>query len=377
MISDSAKVEQKQAFRILNNEIPNCLILTFFYLGSILMFRNSSMPYSSFIAYTEKGIVCTRSGIYIDPLRKVEQAIITHAHADHARPGMGKYICHPYTAAVLKYRLGKKIKVECHDYGEVFRINGVEFSLHPAGHAPGSAQVRMASDDEVWVVTGDFKLEDDGLTTPFELVKCDGIIMESTFALPVYRWKPQQVVLEEIRKWWRMNSNLGRFPVIMAYSFGKAQRLVYALHKAGIPFAVHKNIESTNQVLRNAGMHLPECDIVDETSDPDYLRGKVLLLPAFGNQRKWQRMFGDMDYAMVSGWMQLKGSAKSGPGFKGFVLSDHADWDGLNHVAESSGAKKVIVGHGYEEVFVRWLKEKEVDAYSLSTLSSEGKGGKK
>lgn len=329
----------------------------------------SDMP-TELLRITRNGLYCPLADIYIDPQRKVDKAVITHAHADHARRGMGSYACHPYTAAVLRSRYGKKIRTSEFPYGKGFTTKGVRVSFHPAGHVPGASQIRIEYKGEVWVVTGDIKPGDDGLTTPYEPVRCDGLIIESTFALPVYHWKPQAAVLEEIRNWWQMNLNLQRLPVIIAYSFGKAQRLVHLLSHGGLPFRVHPNIEATSQALREAGLDLPACDTVDVASSVEEISGNILILPASSHMGKWKRIFGPLDLAMASGWMQLRGNNRSPGSMKGFVLSDHADWGGLNCIVEESRAEKVIVTHGYEDVFVRWLREKGLEAYRMEDLTS-------
>src|SRR5690349_11431591 len=150
------------------------------------------------LTHTPSGLYCAEAGIFIDPNKAVENAIITHAHSDHARRGNKNYIAHPLTVPVLRERVGAKISVTPVEYGKILNIHGVKISLHPAGHIPGSAQVRLEYKGEVWVVTGDYKLEDDGLTEPYEPLKCHSFITESTFAMPVYKWEKQDKIFEKI-----------------------------------------------------------------------------------------------------------------------------------------------------------------------------------
>jgi len=185
---------------------------------------------SDLIVQRPEGLYCPAGDFYIDPWRPVARAVITHAHADHARRGHGAYLATAISEGVLCARLGN-ITLQGLAYGETVLLNGVQVSLHPAGHVLGSAQVRLAYRGQVWVASGDYFCsghESDANTTcaPFEPVRCDCFITESTFGLPIYRWRPQAEVMADINTWWRTNAEAGRASLLLGYSFGKAQRLL-------------------------------------------------------------------------------------------------------------------------------------------------------
>jgi len=173
------------------------------------------------VVVRKEGLYCVPGDFYIDPWRPVARAVITHAHGDHARVGHGHYLAASPGIGVLKSRLGD-ISVDALAYGEKVVHNGVTISLHPAGHVLGSSQVRMECGGEVWVASGDYKVEPDKTCDPFEPVRCDTFITESTFGLPIYRWQPEAELMAEINAWWRKNAEEGRCSVVFAYSFGKA-----------------------------------------------------------------------------------------------------------------------------------------------------------
>jgi putative mRNA 3-end processing factor len=210
------------------------------------------------LEFNNRGIFCEKAGVYIDPWKPVDTAIITHGHSDHARWGCNTYICHHHTKPVLKWRLGNETRVESVDYHEKFKINGAVFSLHPAGHIIGSAQVRAEYKGEVWVVSGDYKLENDGLSEPFEPVRCNIFVTESTFGLPIYKWKPQHLVYSEILQWWEQNRRDGLVSVLNGYSLGKAQRLLNNVDGGIGPIFIHGAISNINQALIAAGIPFPE-----------------------------------------------------------------------------------------------------------------------
>ncbi|MEO0468790.1 MAG: DNA ligase-associated DEXH box helicase, partial [Bacteroidota bacterium] len=175
---------------------------------------------------TERGLFCEAGGFYIDPWRPVDRAVVTHAHADHASPGSARYLCSSIGVEVLRPRVQAGAKVEGLDYGRSTTINGVTVSLHPAGHLLGSAQVRVEHAGRVEVVTGDYKTEADRTCTAFEPVRCHRLITECTFGLPIYTWRPEEEIAEQINRWWRQNQEAGRTSVVFAYALGKAQRVL-------------------------------------------------------------------------------------------------------------------------------------------------------
>ncbi len=314
------------------------------------------------------GIYCEQGDFYIDPWKPVKRALITHAHSDHARWGMESYLCHPLTAPILRHRLGKDIKIETLDYGEGLKINGVEVSYHPAGHLPGSAQIRLAYGGEVWVVSGDYKLEQDDLSAAFEPVSCDHFITESTFGLPIYRWPEPQEVFEEVNRWWRQNQAEGRASIIGAYSLGKAQRLLSSIDAEIGPVIAHGAVEIINQIFREEGLRIPQCQNLEDVSKKDY--GKALIIaPPSAMNSAWSKKFGKQSTAFCSGWMSVRGQRRRRSADRGFVLSDHADWPGLNKAVLATGAENIFVTHGYKDIFSRWLREEHgLNAQSVETL---------
>ncbi|MDP9046902.1 MAG: MBL fold metallo-hydrolase, partial [Bacteroidota bacterium] len=207
------------------------------------------------LEFTERGIYCNKGEFFIDPWKPVDYAVITHAHADHAYPGNKHYLAHHFSKEVLLYRLGP-IQLQTVAYGERVLKNGVTISLHPAGHVIGSAQIRIEYQGEVWVVSGDYKVENEGVSTPFEPIPCHHFISECTFGMPVYKWKPQEQVFDDINKWWQSNLQNGTATVLVGYSLGKAQRILQNLNVSLGKVYTHGVIENTNEALRRTGIQL-------------------------------------------------------------------------------------------------------------------------
>ncbi len=328
------------------------------------------------LTFTDRGVYCPRAEVYIDPWKPVDRAVITHGHADHARPGMGHYLATKDAVPVLRHRLGE-IDVQGADYGEVTEINGAKFSFHPAGHVPGSAQVRVEVGGEVWVVSGDYKLEDDGISAPFEPVPCHSFITECTFGMPVFRWKDPGAVMGEINRWWAANRDEDRFTLMGAYSLGKAQRVLAGLDTSIAPILTHGAVEATNAVLRAQGIALPDTVPVTPETDPKDYPGAFVLAPPAALGSTWSGRFRPQSTGFASGWMALRGIRRRRSVDRGFVISDHADWPGLNRAVRETGAGRVFVTHGYTDVFRRWLESEGHEAHIVSTEygeETEGEG---
>ncbi len=318
------------------------------------------------LTFTDLGIYCPAGDFHIDPWQPVERALITHGHSDHARPGMGRYLATTGTAPVMRHRLGE-ITLDTINYGEDRQIGGAKVSFHPAGHVPGSAQIRVEVKGEVWVVSGDYKTVADGLSEPFEPVKCHAFITECTFGLPIFKWTPQDILTEQINDWWATNAAAGRTSILGAYALGKAQRLLATVNPDIGPILTHGAIENTNEVLRNQGITLPQTTYATAEITAKTHPGALVLATPSALGTTWTRRFGPASTAFASGWMALRGVRRRRAADRGFIVSDHADWDGLNDAIKATGATKIFATHGYTSVFQRWLTEQGYDAHVVST----------
>lgn len=326
----------------------------------------SSRASSDLVVQRPEGLYCPPGDFYIDPWRPVARAIITHAHADHARVGHGHYLATAAGEGVLRARLGD-IALQTLTYGERLTHHGVTVSLHPAGHVLGSAQVRLEHGGEVWVASGDYKVAPDRTCDPFEAVRCDVFITESTFGLPIYRWQSDAQIFADINGWWLANAEAGRASVLMCYSFGKAQRILSGVDPDIGPIVVHGAVEPLNVAYRAAGVALPPTLLAGDMTDKGEFRRALVLCPPSAAASPWIKRVGEFSDAFASGWMQLRGARRRGGYDRGFVLSDHADWPGLMGAIAATGAQRVIVTHGSIPVMVRHLAEQGLQAGAFET----------
>jgi putative mRNA 3-end processing factor len=314
------------------------------------------MTRAPILTFTDRGIYCAAGDFYIDPWRPVARALITHAHADHARSGMGTYLATDGTLPIMRHRLGD-ISASSIAYGQVLRIGDADVSFHPAGHVPGSAQIRVEVDGEVWVASGDYKTTNDGFSEPFEPVKCHHFITESTFGLPVFRWAEQSVVAAEINTWWAASAAAGKTAFLGAYSLGKAQRLLSMLDPDIGPILTHTAVENTNMVLRDQGYVLPDTILANADLNPKDHKGAIVICPPAAMGSAWSRKFGPQETGFASGWMAVRGIRRRRAGDRGFIISDHADWNGLLDAIKLTGAENIYVTHGYTDIFNQYLNE--------------------
>jgi putative mRNA 3-end processing factor len=318
------------------------------------------------LSLTEAGLYCASGDFYVDPWRPVPRAVITHAHADHARPGCERYLTSTTGAPVLRLRLGPGADIDSIRYGETVDLQGVRLSLHPAGHILGSSQVRVERNGRICVVSGDYKIESDATCEPFEPVRCHTFVTESTFGLPIYRWPRQDTVFAAINAWWRSTRDAGGCAVLFGYSLGKAQRLLAGLDASIGAIFTHGAVEPLNEVYRSTGVSLPATTYVG-AAEGERWEGALILAPPSASGSPWMRRFGEVSSGFASGWMMIRGARRRRALDRGFVLSDHADWPGLLETIEATGADRVYVTHGYSAVLVRWLREHGKDAYALAT----------
>ncbi len=321
------------------------------------------------------GLYCAAGDFYIDPWRPVDRAVITHAHADHARPGMQHYLVSNAGLPLYRTRLGADASLQGIHYGEPITLGNASVSLHPAGHVLGSAQVRVETGDGVWVASGDYKLGVDPTCSPFEPVRCDTFITESTFGLPIFHWRRTQDLWTEIIDWWRANAEAGRASVLYCYSLGKAQRVLAGMPSDIGPIITHGAVAKLNEAYAEAGVALPVTQMVSDTPDKASLRRALVLAPPGTAGSPWLKRFEPYNDAFASGWMAVRGMRRRRGCDTGFVLSDHADWAELLTAIRASGASRVLVTHGYVDELVRHLRDQGLSADGLATEFGDGDDG--
>jgi len=317
------------------------------------------IPPDGLLRLTPQGLYCPAAEAWIDPWRPVPRALITHAHADHARPGCGEYWAIGCSEAILRQRLGGGIRLLPVEYGQLLRIGGARVSFHSAGHVLGSAQIRLEAGGESWLVSGDYKRCSDPSCSPFEPVTADVFITEATFGLPVYRWRPGAEVAARIRDWWHAAPE--RPSLLFAYAFGKAQRILAELHAIGVQEEVllHGAVDSLVGAYREAGVTMVPTRPVSAVPRGESLAGRLVIAPPSAHRSAWMRRFPQPQTAFVSGWMAVRGARRRRGYERGFVLSDHADWPGLLHTIRGSGARQIYVTHGSADSLSRYLREIE------------------
>lgn len=324
---------------------------------------------------TDAGLYCPAGDFHIDPWRGAPRAIVTHGHSDHARRGSDAYLCHRDCGPILKSRLGADLNIRTLEHGEALTLGAARVSLHPAGHVLGSVQVRVEVAGEVWVVSGDYKLQADPTCVPFEPVRCHTFITESTFGLPVYQWLPPDDIFAEVNGWWRANQEQGRASVVSAYALGKAQRLLAGVDAALGPIGVHAAVAELLPAYEAAGVKLPPVAVFSEDTAGKLKGGGLVIVPQAALETKAARRLGPIATAAASGWMRVRGRRRWQNAERGFVLSDHADWPGLLRAIAATEAASIGVTHGAAAPLVRFLREvKGLDAWALAT-SFNGEGG--
>ncbi len=316
------------------------------------------------IRIEKQGLYCAPGDFFIDPWRPVKNAVITHVHADHARPGNDHYTCCNASIPLMDRRL--RVTAKGYPFGEKFRMGDTWVSFHSAGHILGSAQVRVEHKGEVWVASGDYKRGADPSCDPFEVVPCDTFISEATFAVPIYNWESGELTAKKIFEWW--HSDLERPSLLFCYALGKAQRILAELLKfTNRTVFVHGAVESLNEIYRDQNIPILPTKLVTDMPKDYNFAGDLILAPPSAHRSTWMKRFKAPQTGFASGWMQLRGARRRRGYEKGFVLSDHADWNDLIKTIEETGARRVFLTHGNTDILEKYLTQKNYQVCLFKT----------
>jgi len=311
------------------------------------------------------GLYCEAGGFWIDPLRPVARAIVTHAHADHARSGSSDYHTASENRPILAARIGADSPHHGHEWGRPFELGDVRVTLFPAGHIFGSSWVRIESDGGTWGVSGDFKRAPDPTCPPFEPAPVDVWLTECTFGLPVYRWPAPERVIDEIHQWWRDCRKADRPAVLFCYALGKAQRIMAELRAfSDEPVWMHGAMRPLVDAYRDAGVEMLEGRLVSDAGKAEKFGGQLILAPPSAAGSTWMRRFPNHSSGFVSGWMRIRGNRRRRGYDRGFVMSDHADWPALVDTASDMDARRIITIHGNGEALAGYLGSQGLQAES-------------
>lgn len=331
------------------------------------------MNSSELLRWSPAGVYCPRGEFFIDPCQAVDFAVITHAHGDHYRAGCRHYLTSRESAPLLRQRLGSRAHIRAVEEGEPIRLGDTTVSLHPAGHMLGSTQVRVERRGEVWCVTGDFQLASQPTCRPFEPVPCDVLVMESTFGEPHFVWPPAATEIDRLHDWWESNQHTNHTSLVLAYPFGKSQRILADLRAEVGPIWLHPATAEGTRRYAEAGIVFPPAtEFCREHFDawPSDAGRALVIAPPYVRTSGWPRKLGPHVMALASGWMLRpegdERSAARSPDREGFVISDHADFPQLLEAVRLSGARRVLVMHGQIARFVSALRQRGIDAAPLN-----------
>jgi putative mRNA 3-end processing factor len=326
---------------------------------------------------TPAGLFCPPGQFYVDPVRPVDRALVTHGHSDHARAGHGHVLATRQTLDIMALRYGVDFAgaEQAAEFGEAVTVNGVTVTFHPAGHVLGSAQIAIEKDGLRIVVSGDYKRGIDPTCAPFAPVACDVFITEATFGLPVFHHPDPKAETKKLL------ASLLQFPerthLVGAYALGKAQRVIRLIRDCGYdqPIYIHGALQKLCDYYAGQGIELGELRPATlEKSNPAAFHGAIVVGPPSAFQDRWARRFNEPLISFASGWMMVRQRAKQGGVELPLVISDHCDWPELLDTITEIAPSEVWVTHGREEALVRWCEMQGIPAKPLHLVGYEDEG---
>ena len=331
------------------------------------------MRNNELIVLRREGMYCPLGGFYIDPILPVENAVISHGHADHARNGHKKILCSYRSEKIIRHRV-KFESIQSLNFRKSIRIGDIYLTMFPASHVLGAAQILIETKGRRWLYTGDFRLAEESSCVAWEPIKTDVLVMESTFGLPIFRWRNELEVFKEIFDMWENCKQTKTNLVLYCYSLGKSQRILHGIKKhfgtSAFPgnIRVHPSISAINNIYKHHGIDFPDHSTFSPHKEVE--DSTLILLPPSVKGTKMIDKRKPYIEAIVSGWMAVRGNRRRETGCKGFVLSDHADWTELNRLVELTEAKNVITVHGKSNVFRKYIEENGVGTSDLTFANS-------
>lgn len=339
------------------------------------MNTHSTIQAEAWLQVAPQGLYCAPGDFYIDPPGPVARAVVTHGHADHARPGHGHALATPETLDIMRHRFGAEgvPNGQALPYGESLRIKDVTLRFAPAGHVLGSAQAVLEYEGQRIVVSGDYKRRADPTCKPFEVVTCDVFITEATFGLPVFRHPDAATEVTKVLG--ARDANPERCVFVGAYALGKAQRVITLLRQAGYdaPIYIHGALEGLCALYERHGIPLGELRAATGAGE-DELRGQIVLAPPSAARDRWARRLPDPVIAVASGWMGVRARARQRGAELPLTISDHADWDELTRTIHEVQAGEIWVTHGREDALIHYAESQGIAARALSLIGREEEG---
>ncbi|MFN3575888.1 MAG: ligase-associated DNA damage response exonuclease [Tabrizicola sp.] len=302
-----------------------------------------------------EGLYCPGGDFFIDPVRPVPRALVTHGHSDHARAGHGAVLATAETLDIMAIRHGEDFAASRQAARDPVRIGEVTVSFHPAGHVLGSAQIAVEGQGQRIVVSGDYARVPTPTCAPFAPLPCDIFVTEATFALPVFRHPPPQVEIARLLS--SVQANPDRAHLIGAYALGKAQRVIAAIRQAGwdAPIFIHGALQRLCDYHAARGIDLGDLRPATARRKADHA-GAIVIAPPSAFAATWAQRFPDPVIAFASGWMQVRARARQRGVELPLVISDHVDWPNLTATIEELNPAEVWITHGREDALMRWCE---------------------
>ena len=303
--------------------------------------------------YWDKGVVVKvrESVICLDPQTSnstYKNILISHAHQDHTAGFSAlkarKFATHQ-TIDIYEAYSGKKVtNVKRLRYGEKVRIEDFEVTAYDSGHILGSAAFKIETPEGNVVYTGDLNCVNTLITKAATPIKCDILVIESTYGKPDLIFPSREKVYKWIVEWVLCKVRERKVPVFYVYPIGKSQEIIKVLNEfTEVEVVVHPAVEKVNRVYRRQAINL-------KTQQTKPKNGFVAVYPTYAYNRP---KFKNETPIFATGWA-IKFKNKE----RGFPLSNHADFYQLLNFVKRTKPKNVYTVFGYNQNLAYSIRRK-------------------
>jgi len=305
--------------------------------------------------------------IVFDPSSRRQRwsvAFVSHGHTDHVNVlkagGLHKVASLPTLCYYKSLHGSPSPFVSTCRYGQRLDLRELHVEVLNSGHIPGSCAFLVDDGRSRILYTGDVNVTSSIIQEGFKPTECDILVMESTYAHPIFRFPPREEVYLDILEWAAKTALSRAIPLLKCHPIGKAQELVALFNKhSSLPVVVDDVVFKTTSSLCKLDLlffssNTPEGRELLKSGDCVFISSKTPMVSSLLGR--------PLRKAIATGWAA---KYKFRNFDAAFTLSSHSDYYGLLDIVEQCSPKCVFTFHGNSKYLAAILRRRGYDAKSL------------